>query len=175
MVKPPLLHTEPTDETTTLQTVSRRVDLSGPTADSTEALEALSEEISTDDAYARVRSLLQVVEASTESVTSPTEDMAFQAEDYALDDDAHTGLDAFPSLSFPSETFSDTPLLIGDGGLPLFGDAIYWSPSRPDSHAPIGVMGDHTHEKGEFMLSYRYMYRVHPTFATECKCSVICP
>jgi hypothetical protein len=28
---------------------------------------------------------------------------------------------------------------------------------RPDSHAPIGVMGDHYHEKGEFMFSYRYM------------------
>jgi len=29
--------------------------------------------------------------------------------------------------------------------------------NRPDGHAPIGVMGDHTHGKGEFMLSYRYM------------------
>jgi hypothetical protein len=28
--------------------------------------------------------------------------------------------------------------------------------ARPDSHAPIGVMGDHTHGKGEFMFSYRY-------------------
>jgi len=29
--------------------------------------------------------------------------------------------------------------------------------SRPDSHAPIGVMGDHLHAKGEIMFSYRYM------------------
>jgi len=29
--------------------------------------------------------------------------------------------------------------------------------SRPDAHAPIGVMGDHVHHAGEFMLSYRYM------------------
>ena len=29
--------------------------------------------------------------------------------------------------------------------------------ARPDSHAPIGVMGDHTHRKGEWMTSYRYM------------------
>ena len=29
--------------------------------------------------------------------------------------------------------------------------------SRPDAHAPIGVMGDHTHDAGEWMLSYRYM------------------
>ncbi len=28
--------------------------------------------------------------------------------------------------------------------------------SRPDSHAPIGVMRDHIHKKGEYMLSYRY-------------------
>ncbi len=28
---------------------------------------------------------------------------------------------------------------------------------RPDSHAPIGVMGDHLHAKGEWMLSYRFM------------------
>lgn len=29
--------------------------------------------------------------------------------------------------------------------------------SRPDAHAPIGVMGDHTHHQGEWMLSYRAM------------------
>ena len=29
--------------------------------------------------------------------------------------------------------------------------------SRPDSHAPIGVMGDHGHKTREWMLSYRFM------------------
>lgn len=29
---------------------------------------------------------------------------------------------------------------------------------RPDAHAPIGVMGDHVHAKGEWMLSYRYAH-----------------
>jgi hypothetical protein len=29
---------------------------------------------------------------------------------------------------------------------------------RADGHAPIGVMGDHMHKAGEFMLSYRYMH-----------------
>lgn len=29
--------------------------------------------------------------------------------------------------------------------------------TRPDSHAPLGVMGDHAHGKGEWMLSYRFM------------------
>ncbi|MEO1204935.1 MAG: transporter [Pseudomonadota bacterium] len=28
---------------------------------------------------------------------------------------------------------------------------------RADGHAPIGVMGEHMHKKGEWMLSYRYM------------------
>lgn len=32
-----------------------------------------------------------------------------------------------------------------------------WSAGRPDGHAPIGVMGDHTHSKGEWMLSVRFM------------------
>lgn len=29
---------------------------------------------------------------------------------------------------------------------------------RPDSHAPIGVMADHVHERGEWMFSYRFMH-----------------
>ncbi len=33
-----------------------------------------------------------------------------------------------------------------------------WDGHRPDSNAPIGVMGDHTHHKGMFMLTYRYKY-----------------
>jgi hypothetical protein len=32
------------------------------------------------------------------------------------------------------------------------------SQPRADSHAPISIMGDHTHKKSEWMLSYRYMY-----------------
>lgn len=30
--------------------------------------------------------------------------------------------------------------------------------TTPDSHAPIGVMGDHMHKKGELMFSYRFMH-----------------
>lgn len=36
-------------------------------------------------------------------------------------------------------------------------DQQHWSTARPDGHAPIGVMGDHTHHKGEVMFSYKYM------------------
>lgn len=32
-----------------------------------------------------------------------------------------------------------------------------WTSNRPDGHAPISVMADHTHHKGEIMFSYRYM------------------
>lgn len=30
--------------------------------------------------------------------------------------------------------------------------------NRPDAHAPIGIMGDHLHEKGGLMVSLRYMH-----------------
>jgi len=30
--------------------------------------------------------------------------------------------------------------------------------ARPDGHAPISVMGDHTHHQGEWMISYRTMH-----------------
>ncbi|MDG3582596.1 transporter [Galbibacter pacificus] len=33
-----------------------------------------------------------------------------------------------------------------------------WTSDRPDGHAPISVMGDHTHSKGDWMFSYRYMH-----------------
>jgi len=34
----------------------------------------------------------------------------------------------------------------------------YKTSLRPDDHAPIGVMRDHVHKKGEFMTSYRFSY-----------------
>ncbi len=34
----------------------------------------------------------------------------------------------------------------------------HWTSARPDGHAPIGVMGEHTHSRGEWMVSYRYMW-----------------
>ncbi len=39
--------------------------------------------------------------------------------------------------------------------LPVYADEP--SAGRADSHAPIGVMGEHMHKKGEWMVSYRYM------------------
>jgi len=43
-------------------------------------------------------------------------------------------------------------------GLCLSAMAQNWTSGRPDGHAPIGVMGDHTHGAGEIMISYRYMH-----------------
>ncbi|MEO1856698.1 MAG: transporter, partial [Rubritalea sp.] len=33
----------------------------------------------------------------------------------------------------------------------------HWDGGRADGHAPISVMGEHTHNAGEWMLSYRFM------------------
>lgn len=35
---------------------------------------------------------------------------------------------------------------------------IHSSLARPDGHAPISIMADHTHNAGEWMLSYRHMF-----------------
>jgi len=33
----------------------------------------------------------------------------------------------------------------------------FYPAERPDSHGPIGAMGEHTHNEGEFMFTYKYM------------------
>ena len=48
-----------------------------------------------------------------------------------------------------------TPILILLLALP-FSAVADGLAGRPDAHAPIGVMGDHTHAAGEIMLSYRW-------------------
>lgn len=47
--------------------------------------------------------------------------------------------------------------ILGIATVHAHNDKHYQHP-RPDAHAPIGVMGDHRHKAGEFMLSYRYMW-----------------
>ncbi|MDT7040962.1 hypothetical protein [Candidatus Nitronereus thalassa] len=34
----------------------------------------------------------------------------------------------------------------------------FYTAEKPNAHGPIGMMGEHTHDKGEFMFSYRYMH-----------------
>lgn len=58
------------------------------------------------------------------------------------------------SMLYSAALMAAIPLAaIADGGK-LAGSA---EPKYADSHAPIGVMGDHLHSRGEWMLSYRYM------------------
>jgi hypothetical protein len=69
---------------------------------------------------------------------------------------------AFVSRSAPSRTWRHGILaaaLILIPTLPAAADDLDGlSPVRADGHGPIGVMGDHMHKKGEWMLSYRYMH-----------------
>ena len=57
---------------------------------------------------------------------------------------------------FSSMGFADSGHQHDDVGVNIDNKGL--SPVYADSHAPIGVMGDHMHGKGEWMLSYRYMY-----------------
>ena len=55
------------------------------------------------------------------------------------------------SFSLVAAAMSALPLIIGTPAALAEGE------HRPDEHAPIAVMGDHYHEQGEFMFSYRFM------------------
>ncbi|EAZ89068.1 hypothetical protein [Crocosphaera chwakensis] len=59
--------------------------------------------------------------------------------------------------SFDKKLQGNTDFLLADEPLPPSQQGIFWNPARPDSHAPIAVMGEHIHSEGEIMVSYRYM------------------
>lgn len=73
----------------------------------------------------------------------------------SLNTNLNTTPEYFPNQSL-TENSDSSKLLIADRE--HNSDPNKWSAARPDGHAPIGVMGDHTHKKGEFMFSYRYMF-----------------
>ncbi len=60
------------------------------------------------------------------------------------------------AVAMPLLTLAGPEPLIIDDKNPHHG--VKWDDHRVDSHAPIGVMGEHTHDAGEAMLSYRYMF-----------------
>ncbi|WP_107667913.1 hypothetical protein [Cyanothece sp. BG0011] len=59
--------------------------------------------------------------------------------------------------SFDKKRQGNTDFLLADEPLPPSQQGLFWNPARPDSHAPIAVMGEHIHSEGEIMVSYRYM------------------
>ena len=71
-----------------------------------------------------------------------------RAAETPMSDLLRIALAAWP-LAMPLSSAADTglprPDAHGSTGLP-----------RPDAHAPIGVMGDHLHDAGEVMFSYRF-------------------
>ncbi len=54
-------------------------------------------------------------------------------------------------------TISLSPAQAHDESLQINNSGLHTG-SPVDNHAPIGVMGDHMHKKGDFMLSYRFMH-----------------
>ena len=62
------------------------------------------------------------------------------------------------SCSALSAGFSGEPAATSAKGVTTVADD-RWTSARPDGHAPIGVMTDHTHHAGEWMLGYRYMWQ----------------
>ena len=68
-------------------------------------------------------------------------------------------LNCLPAIALAMTLLS--PALADDEPLPGTGFAVSGGHNghlRAGGHAPIGVMGDHLHKKGEWMLSYRYMH-----------------
>ena len=59
----------------------------------------------------------------------------------------------FADLNSPQDSQPDHPCMFSDRSLCAS------ISSRPDAHAPIGVMGDHGHKQGEWMASSRLMFR----------------
>jgi hypothetical protein len=61
------------------------------------------------------------------------------------------------STIFCSVLFINIAIASDDGQQPMGIDVGHQGIHRADSHAPVGVMGDHMHGKGEWMLSYHFM------------------
>lgn len=57
----------------------------------------------------------------------------------------------------PTPSFGEENHIKPGSGFTLGGNVHGHQHSRPDAHAPIGVMRDHLHKKGEWMFSYRFM------------------
>ena len=61
-------------------------------------------------------------------------------------------------VSITTITVSVTMCLLSLFAFSTESEAQLWDPDRPDASAPAGVMDDHVHKAGHWMLSYRFMY-----------------
>ena len=58
------------------------------------------------------------------------------------------------ATAFSQSAYADDP---PPNGFAVMGGGDHHGAVRADGHAPIGVMGEHLHKQGEWMLSYRFM------------------
>ncbi|MEQ8786024.1 MAG: transporter [Pirellulaceae bacterium] len=79
------------------------------------------------------------------------------AQDYFAEESFYTPADVFREVGMRSAHPADSA---GPGGsfVATGGDSYSIMEGRPDTHAPAGVMGDHFHEPGEFMVEYKLMH-----------------
>lgn len=64
-------------------------------------------------------------------------------------------MNTLTTLSLTALTLS--PIAFAHTGKDVLDQNDKWNGGRPDGHAPISVMGEHTHNAGEWMFSYRFM------------------
>ena len=64
----------------------------------------------------------------------------------------------FALIVFSAIFIGDTTILLAESCCTIPSHHGKWNAARPDGHAPIGVMGDHSHGAGEFMFTYRYKF-----------------
>lgn len=62
------------------------------------------------------------------------------------------------ALAAPVFAHEDDPVPANDAATGFTVTTTDLPPLRADGHAPIGVMGEHRHKRGEVMLSYRFMH-----------------
>ncbi|MDT8326153.1 MAG: transporter [Roseovarius sp.] len=62
------------------------------------------------------------------------------------------------ALTTPALAHENDPVPAADAATGLTVTTTSLPPLNADGHAPIGVMGEHRHKRGEVMLSYRFMH-----------------
>ena len=117
--------------------------------------ETVDESLATNQIKAIPESVAEASEATTVIGTTSDELPSLTSTNLLRQKDEQ---DIFPTLSV--QNFENFNLILSDSndGSQAGNSELQWTSARPDGHAPISVMGEHTHKAGEFMFSYRYMF-----------------